>query len=163
MLILVAGTFALQSSYSRADSPGGPLGVGIVLGDPSGFSARYWTTKTHSLDMSLAYSFDSFFILTGDYKLNFPHLFRSTGEHLHPYVGLGGAVAFSTDGTTGRGGFYGPTGSSFGLGLRVPFGIEWILSDSRLGVFLELVPGLGMIPSTFGFFEGGVGIRYYLD
>jgi hypothetical protein len=51
--------------------------------------------------------------------------------------------------------------AAFALGMRIPFGLEWRPSEAPLGVFVELAPGLTLIPGTSSFFQGDIGIRYY--
>jgi len=136
-----------------------PLGLGVVLGEPSGISARQWLSTDEALNFSLAYSLDKFLFASVDYTWQFSHILRIQDAHLHPYIGVGAGIAFA-GGAQGSP-FSGENSSSVGVGIRVPLGIEWIISGGRLGVFLEFVPGIGIVPGTFGFANGGVGIRYY--
>ncbi len=136
--------------------------AGAVLGEPTGLTAKYWLDQRQAVDFGLAFSFNSFFMIYGDYLFHFPGLFgySDLANEFKPYLGVGGVMFFSTDSTRRDSALYTKNGS-FGLGIRIPFGAEWMPSGSRLGVFAELAPGLGFVPSTFGFLQGGIGIRYY--
>jgi hypothetical protein len=161
---LTAGmAIAMASASSDALAARGNLGVGIVLGEPSGLSAKYWLRSRDAVDFGLAYSFDDFFAVFSDYLFHFPGVFgrNAPAAQITPYLGVGAILLADTaDGRT-NGRFFTNDGSSVGLGLRIPLGVEWRPSYPPLGIFLELVPGLGIIPSTFGFLEAGIGGRFY--
>lgn len=139
---------------------GRPFGLGVVVGEPSGITGKYWLDGRSAVDVKLAYSLDHFMLVTGDYLLHFDNLMHVNGQHLHPYVGVGGIFAFAAGTSAGKG-FAGSSSSSLGMGIRVPFGIDWTLSATPLSVFVEIAPGVGIIPSTFGIMDGGLGIRYF--
>ncbi len=150
-----------------------PFGLGIVLGSPSGISGKYWLSEKHAVDAAIAFSWDNFFILYSDYLFHFPNAFlhhattsRSATEsefltHLTPYVGVGGVLFFSSNQTSTHSGTLGNPNANFGLGVRVPLGLEWTASSIPLGVYFELAPGLGLAPRTFAFLQGGLGARWY--
>jgi hypothetical protein len=155
---------ATPAQAAHHGSRGHPFGLGVVIGEPTGLSAKYFLNSNQALDFGLAYSFSDFLYIFSDYLFHFPGLFGAPNafvSQLTPYVGIGGIFLSST--STGRrdGRYFTGDGSTTGLGMRLPLGIEWTPGYPTLGVFVELVPGIGLIPSTFGFFEGGVGIRYY--
>lgn len=158
LFALVGLTPQARAAHSQTN---GQFGLGVELGEPTGLSAKYRINSRDAVDFGLAYSFNSFVEVFSDYLYHFPGVFGSSSQfvtQLTPYLGIGG-VFF--DNTGGANSFYGASGSSAGLGLRIPLGIEWRPGRPPLGVFVELVPGLGIIPSTFGFFQGGIGIRFY--
>ncbi len=152
------------STAATANTPG-PFGLGIVIGEPTGLSAKLWLDQKHALDFGLSFSFNDYFLIFSDYLFHFPGAFgRSSAfvTELTPYVGIGGVLAFANDRRLDRDRhFFGRERDTLGLGVRVPLGIEWIPSKAPLGVFLELVPGIALAPATDAFFEGGLGIRYY--
>lgn len=49
------------------------------------------------------------------------------------------------------------------LGIRFDVGIVWIPRNAPINVFVEIAPSLDIIPETFFFFNGGLGVRYFLD
>lgn len=131
-----------------------PLGLGVVLGEPSGLSAKYRINSSDGVDLGLAYGFNNFVDVFADYLYHFPGALGAPDAFVAavtPYIGIGLRV-FSNNGRD----------TSAGVGLRLPVGLEWKPNRPPLGIFVELVPGVGLAPSTFGFLEGGVGIRYYL-
>ncbi len=141
------------------------LGIGAIFGEPTGITGKWWRDSRQAVDAGLAYSFGGYMLLYGDYLFHFPNLINQSyvgaaARDLHPYLGVGGLLVISTrenrrDGTFGK-------DTDVGLGVRVPLGLEWTPLQATLGIFLEIVPGLSLVPSTSGFIQGGLGIRYYL-
>jgi hypothetical protein len=161
-LMTVLGALPLQPAKAAHANTPGNLGLGIVLGEPSGLSAKYWLHSRDALDFGLAYSFNSFFAIFSDYLYHFTGAFsaqKAPISQITPYVGIG--AIFFTDTGNSKTSRYFSTTNSVGLGVRIPLGLEWRPASAPLGIFLELVPGMGIIPATFGFVEGGIGARFY--
>jgi hypothetical protein len=141
-----------------AVADGGPFGLGIILGEPSGLSAKLFLDARHALDFALDYSLvDSALYIHADYLLHFSGWrVRDGGVHrLVPYVGLGGKVGLR-DHDDGRG--HDRDGA---LGARIPLGIAWMPASVPIDVFLELVPGLFLIPETDPDLDASLGLRYF--
>ena len=163
--VSAALVISLGLSNAALANPPGPFGLGVVIGEPTGLSAKLWLDQKHAIDFGLSFSFDDYFLIFSDYLFHFPGAFgRSSAfvTELTPYIGIGGVLAFANDRRRDRDRhFFGRERDTLGLGVRVPLGIEWIPSKAPLGVFVELVPGIAIAPATDAFFEGGIGIRYY--
>ena len=146
------------SSYAN-----GPLGLGVIIGEPTGFTAKYWTHADEAFDLGLTYDFNNFFSLYADYLWHFPEWLSRTslsGKGIKPYVGLGGVLWIDTEsGRTDH--TYFTDHGSVGFGLRIPVGLEWLLAKPPIGLFAEIVPGIGVAPAVFAFLQGGVGARIY--
>jgi hypothetical protein len=143
----------------------GSFGAGLILGEPTGLTVKYWLGSPGAIDGGLAYSFNSFFLIYSDYLYHFKGAFGASSEfatELTPYVG-GGAVLFVQ--TTNQGhqdrSFFRSDQGSVGLALRIPVGIEWTPGRAPFGVFVEIAPGIGIVPATFGLLQGGIGARFY--
>jgi len=50
------------SSFSFAQSNG--FGLGVILGEPTGISAKYWTSSSTAFDFIVGYSFEKIVICT---------------------------------------------------------------------------------------------------
>jgi hypothetical protein len=140
-----------------------------MLGAPTGLNLKHWLSSSQALNLGLAYSLDGGYLaLLGDYLWHFPNAFSSLhlgkgGNRLIPYLGVGAALFTNTSGNSNHRYFNNNSnGTSAALGLRIPFGVEFLPRNPPLGVFAELVPGMGIFPETFGFFQGVIGLRYYL-
>lgn len=150
---------SVMPTRAEANVTASGFGVGVVLGEPSGLSARWWLNPSYdALDFAVAYSFDSYFLVNADYKLHFPSWFRSTlagRKGVIPYFGLGAGLG------VGRGPANTVGDTRVFVGLRLPIGVHWQIQQSPLAVFFEVAPGLGMAPSTSAFVQIGIGLRYF--
>jgi hypothetical protein len=147
-------------AWSYDSNSSGRLGLGAILGEPTGFTGKYWQDTTHAIDGGMAYSFSDFFLTYVDYLWHFktePSLVR---DHLAPYIGVGGELFVSTQSNRKNDEFFTEHGS-VGFGVRVPIGLEWTPPHTPIGIYGELAPGVGIVPATFGFLQGGVGARFY--
>lgn len=158
--VLAMSSLAHAAPHSTASSKpsgdGGNLGLGVMFGDPTGVDLKYWLQSDRALHFGLAYSFDHYGELMGNYLFEFPHVFRgSTGAQFVPYAGIGAAFFFGADD-----GIHGHNDNA-ALGVRIPLGIEFLPHGTPLGITAEIAPGVGIIPGTFGFVQGYLGARFY--
>lgn len=124
------------------------FGVGVILGEPTGLSAKAWVSEQNAVDFGLAYSFRSkgYFHIHADYLWHFPNVIEST-ERIPLYFGMGGRLA---------------VGKGSGIfGVRIPFGIAFWLRSAPIEFFLEAAPIVDLAPATGASGNGGVGVRYY--
>ena len=128
-------------------SQGSGIGLGVIIGEPTGLSAKIWTRDNTAVDGALAWSFvgNGYVHLHADMLMHSFAIDVDQGQ-LPLYLGIGAKLE---------------VGSNLGLGVRVPFGIAYLFDSAPIDVFLELVPVLNLIPSTTFSFEGGIGIRYF--
>lgn len=126
-----------------------PLGVGLILGDPTGISFKYWKSRGNAYDAGATWSLDAddAFQLHGDYLW---HNFDLTGEERTPvYYGLGARLRLG--------------GDQAGLGARLPIGITHILTQEPIDIFFEVAPVISVLPDPGLDLEAGVGVRYYFQ
>ncbi|HVP58463.1 MAG TPA: hypothetical protein VMU02_10220 [bacterium] len=128
----------------------GPLGVGIMVGEPTGLSAKLWTSNTTAMDLGAAWSFadEVAFHIHGDYLFHKPGPPEIEVGRILFYVGVGGRIKLEED--------------SNRVGVRMPLGVTYLFPQSHLDFFLEIVPVLDLAPATELRGNGGFGIRYYL-
>jgi len=163
-----SGTNAVQStpatpqavpstgSLTNAFQPGpainekGTFGVGPMLGEPIGVSAKVWLSDKLALDGGLGWSFvdPDGCQLHGDVLFHKFDLLRADTRDLPLYVGVGGRVKFPEHGDNRA-------------GIRVPVGIAYLMPQQRLEFYAEVAPVLDVAPSTTLEWNGGIGIRYY--
>ena len=144
-LILIL--FSCLAGLSYADSNHN-VGLGIILGEPTGLTMKFWNRQTVAFDAGAAWSITrgGYFQLHGDLLLHNFNLFRVDTGRMALYYGVGGRVKFATDLT---------------VSLRVPIGISYEFERTPVELFLEVVPMLDLIPSTDVDMAGAVGFRYY--
>lgn len=138
------------------------FGLGIILGEPTGFSAKLWTSKDNALDFGLGLGLGGDRIkYKGDYEKNgrihfhmdyLWHSFNaiSSTEKFPLYYGIGGRY-------NSGGGYEGS------LGIRGVFGIAWFPRSTPIDVFFELVPVFQVTPLTGLGIDAGLGVRYFFE
>ena len=140
-------TFSVSSlAQAREQSP---VGLGIILGQPTGLVGKFWLDRNAAIDVGLDYLSDDYLSVYIDYLFHWTGSFsRSSSDlkALSPYLGIGGVLH---------------SGGTQVFGIRIPLGLEWIFARPKIGIFAEIAPGVGVIPGTFGFVQGGIGARYY--
>ncbi|HEX6981373.1 MAG TPA: hypothetical protein VF181_01300 [Balneolaceae bacterium] len=127
---------------------GGNLGVGVMLGEPTGVSIKLWRNERSAFGIGAAWSLagrTEALHLHADYLLH--SWFSDTGEeNLAFYYGIGGRVIFADDPTAG---------------IRIPVGLTYVFQKIPFDVFIEAAPILDVTPDIEFAGNGGVGIRYY--
>ncbi len=146
---------------------GGPFGLGIVLGDPSALTFKHELDQSRAIDGGVAFALSKWFLFYGDWLFHFRGALGQRSSflaHTSPYLGIGGLMIISnqSDFETRREKYFSDSSSTkTAFGVRIPIGLEWRPAAAPIGVFIELVPGLGIIPSTSGFVQGGIGARFF--
>ena len=142
-ILVVIFLLAVSSTYAQKS-----FGIGIILGEPTGLSAKLWTGGSNAFDFGAAWSFKGSgnLLLQADYVWH-SSLAKASSGGLMLYYGIGGRVVFSND----------PD-----VGLRVPIGLDYIFSSAPIDIFVEVVPIMDFIPSTDFELNGGIGIRFWL-
>ncbi len=142
-------TMAIPSTAS------GDFGLGIILGAPSGISAKIATGQTNSVNLILGYDLNDGpgccrdngqLYIGGDYVWYNYNLIRVSKGRLPLYYGPGANASFSNNSR---------------VGVRGVIGLEYQFSGAPFDVFLEIAPGINVMPSTHGYVSGGLGSRFF--
>lgn len=145
ILVITLVLFSLASV--NAFSADGNLGLGIIVGEPTGVSGKLYLSGNDALDAAASWSFvNELLYVQADYIRHFPGALGRDLEPLTPYLGIGGLVILS---------------DNLAVGARAPIGLSFFIPDTSFEIFLELGPSLLIIPETDFEFNGGLGIRYY--
>ncbi len=141
-------TIILFPLFANAQGKSGDFGAGIILGEPTGISAKLWNSNDRAFDMAIAWSIgrNDRFHLHSDYLIHRFDLISVEAGKLPLYYGLGGRIGF---------------GDQVDLGLRIPLGIAYMLPNDPFEFFFEIVPVLNLYPGTDFDANGGFGVRYY--
>ncbi|HOJ18973.1 MAG: hypothetical protein GX452_06945 [Ignavibacteriales bacterium] len=146
--LIVIILFLISATNLLPQSKG--FGIGLIIGEPTGISAKYWTSSQNSLNFALGYSFagkHNRVHLHVDYVWHNENLIRSA-ERLPVYYGFGGKLQT-----------YDHTDAS--LGARGVLGLLWIPRNAPLDLFLEVAPVLRLIPETDLDIDAGLGARFF--
>jgi len=134
LFTLVVSLFAL-GIYAQDSG----FGIGVMVGEPTGISAKLWTSRTTAADFGVAWSIDSYLHLHGDFVMHKFDLINVSKGELPVYIGLGARI----------------------LGVRVPVGLDYHFSSGPFDLFLELVPIMNLTPATEFDFNAAIGFRYF--
>jgi hypothetical protein len=152
-LQIVFGLLIFCSSYAYS----GPLGLGIVIGSPTGISGNYLLSGDRSIDGALAYDLgdDSNFHIHSDYLFRYPKSIPLDGQNLGWYWGAGAEFRTHHEDDHSR------KDESFRFGPRGVIGINYELKRAPLEIFGEVALAMYLIESTDLDFDLGIGLRYY--
>lgn len=152
-----AAAEAPASEASGASEAREGFGLGLILGEPIGLSAKFWLDRGSALQFHLAWDFsDAGIGIYGDYLFHFD-VFDVSDFDLPLYVG--GGLSYVTRNPGSRSTSNNEPSSAFGL--RLPLGITLLMHSLPLEFFGEIVPGLRLVPTTRFNLDGAVGARYY--
>jgi hypothetical protein len=126
-----------------------PFGVGILLGSPTGISAKYWLSDERAIDLAAAWSLDEDegIQLLADYVWHTTRFEGLERDRSYAYYGIGGRLLAAENATA--------------IGVRGPFGATYLFDDAPFDVFIEVVPFFDLIPETRLGLQLGIGGRYY--
>lgn len=143
LLILLFSAGISFQAYAQNEG----FGLGIIIGEPTGISAKIWTTEYTALDAAMAWSFaeKGFLRLHSDLLFHRYLIDVEKGE-LPFYFGAGAKLVFA---------------SELELGIRIPLGIAYQFDSHPFEAFIEIVPVFNLIPKTQVDMDAGIGFRYY--
>lgn len=151
-------SLALLLPGAAEAKPGGGFGLGIVLGEPTGITAKGFFAREHALQGHVGFAFgkNSRIHLVVDYLYHFHNVIPPLGEagYLAPYLGVGGLLSLRTGDKKGD-------ERDVSLGVRIPLGLSFSFRTVPIEIFAEVAPGIGILPGTFAIVDGGLGGRFY--
>jgi len=143
---LVFVLFAMFISMNIISQDRG-LGLGVIIGEPTGLSAKLWTSNKTAVDAGAAWALinGGFIRFHADALVHSFAVSVDKGQ-LPLYFGIGGKLVLS---------------SNLGVGIRIPFGAAYLFESAPIDIFIEVVPVLELLPATGFGFEGAIGVRYF--
>ncbi len=136
------------------------FGLGVIFGEPTGLSAKLWTSKDNAFDFGFGVSlggdrikYKGSYDRTGRIHFHMDYLWHafnaiSSTERFPLYYGIGGR--FNSGG-----------GYDGSIGIRGVFGIAWFPHSTPIDVFFELVPVFQVTPLAGLGIDAGLGVRYF--
>ena len=145
ILFVLAFSFVVSTASLAADRT---VGVGIILGEPTGISIKKWTGSTTAFDLGLAWSLggNNEFHIHGDYLWHNYSVFKVDSGKLPLYYGIGLRARLATDTQ---------------VGVRGVIGLAYIFAEAPIDIFLEIAPVMDLIPGTAFGFNGAIGARFF--
>ena len=133
-----------------------PFGLGLVIGDPTGVTAKYWLSQSTAVDgtVGLSSSHIHFHINHVWHKFG---IFDIDKKPIDLYYGVGARMKDWERET-------GPNRSNSSgvyFGARAPVGLRHQFRDPSIEAFVELALGVDLIPRTGVGLDFGLGARYF--
>ncbi|MCO4746725.1 MAG: hypothetical protein KC912_18160 [Proteobacteria bacterium] len=157
MRLILASVCLLASTTASAVEVGNGknIGVGLVLGEPTGVTGKFYLSKNHAIDVTLG---------TGTYDNDRDSRLWVHGVYLwHPSV-LHSDPDFDLGWHVGVGGFVADRHNRDGasIGARVPAGLDFTLSKVPLQFFADVAADVELVPDVVELYLGlGLGGRYF--
>jgi len=148
MIKKISGIIILLIALNLAAHEG--MGLGIAVGDPTGITAKYWTSHNTAVCGAVGWSFrgEGYLHINGDFIYHNSKLFPVEKGELPLYFGLGGRLAFKDETE---------------IGVRIPVGIVYLFPDAPFDAFFELSPYLNLYPRTDMFLSASFGGRFFFE
>jgi hypothetical protein len=145
-LLLLAAMASFVSTLAAQEHR---FGAGLMLGEPTGPSLKYFLNENNAIDAGIGWSFannDDLHIHSDYLWHNYDWLRDVADGRLPVYYGVGGRVKF---------------GSDTRVGVRGPIGISYMLEDIPVEVFGEVGPVLDFTPGLRLGFTAAIGARFW--
>jgi hypothetical protein len=152
---LLLCAFLLVGSQVRGQ---GSFGIGLIIGEPTGFSWKYKASSQNALDGAIGFSPADRFRAHIDY-LWVARPF-SDGNLTLTY-GVGGVVGFGDRDVVERRGGFAYFNREVGFAARVPVGLNYMIPRSPVELGLEVAPLLILAPDGGLGIDGGFLVRFY--
>ena len=149
-LLLVV--FAMAFTAAAQDYKG-HYGIGLALGEPSGFSIKKFNNNNEAFQYTLGYSAvkgQEGINIGADYLLH-NYDFITTEKGRIPFY-YGGGIHLKS---------YNDAGNQ--LYARVPLGVAYEAVEFPIDVFFEFAPGVAVLPSPTLVTNFAIGARFYFD
>jgi hypothetical protein len=152
-----AALLACVWSWSASAQNTNDFGLGVIVGDPTGLSAKLWLDREQALDFGAAWALsgrDSFqFHMDYLYhRFDLFHMDESIGR-MALYFG-GGARFRVVEERAGQ-------SNQDKFGIRVPIGVTYLFAKAPFDVFGEVAPILDLAPDTKLDMNVSIGGRFY--
>lgn len=139
--------FSAGISSQPQAAAGQGIGLGAFVGEPTGLSAKIWQGRTNAIDCLLGWSLQHNYLhAIADYVWHNYSLIPVSKGQFPLYYGLGGSFVLANN----------PSG-----GVRMVVGLEYIMADAPLDVFLEVAPVAVIFPDPGIDLNAGLGMRFF--
>jgi hypothetical protein len=153
----------LAATAHAAPASDGRFGLGFVLGNPSGISMKIPAAPANSINVIAGWDLNdgpgpgpdrdccSSFYVGADYAFYNYNLIRVQRGRMPLYYGPGLNASF----------YDAPGDDDVRVGFRFVVGLEYQFATAPFDIFLEIAPGINVIPDTDGFVSAGLGARFF--
>ena len=145
-IYLLVAAFLLLPSFCSA---GDKYELGIIIGEPTGLSAKQNLGGNKALDAAAAWSFsgEKSLSLHSDYLWFRNEVIKVEKGRLPLYYGVGARLKLQDRSV---------------IGARFPVGLQYFFQGGKFTCFLEIAPILDLLPDTEFGFNAAIGFRVLL-
>ena len=124
------------------------IGLGMILGEPTGVSFKKWLGENTAADFALAWSFagEASFHIHADYLIHDFNLIKVKRGKCPVYYGVGTRFKNEED---------------IRLAVRVPVGISYMFDTAPIDIFFEFGLLLDLFPESTLSINSSIGFRYF--
>lgn len=143
-------------TFAAAANRDGDLGLGVMVGDTTSITAKYWTSERSAVSVGAGGKYSQEGWLQADWVRHFlGSLGTSTRfiSEMGPYVGIGLGAGFNRTISNVK--------YQNDWFARVPVGLAWLPARTPVDLFIELAPTWDFAPTSVAYFSGNLGARYY--
>ncbi len=150
MRVLCSMILAAVILATLVPSPAGAdVGLGVIVGEPTAFSVKWWNDGRTAIDGAIGWSFtEGDFYAHGDYLWHRTVRADNVDSGFPLYYGIGARLLLRDD-------------KDSKVGVRIPIGLDYLFDNGRFDVFVEIAPIFNVVPKTDFDLSGGVGARFY--
>lgn len=137
----------LFSANANAQRNSSKAGIGVIIGSPdTGISIKFLNSGARHFNGAIAWSSgkNSSLHLHADYI--FKKWIIASGSATNFRTFLGGGLQLNT--------------GKESLGIRVPVGVSYTFREVPFDAFIEVVPGLGLVPDTDFHVDAAFAVRF---
>jgi hypothetical protein len=166
-LVVLAGAGRARAQEGSTPDTAGALGVGIVVGSPTGISGKWVAGESIAFDAAVGIGFGNDLHVHADWLYEGDTLLAEEGASLRWFAGVGARVEFDDDdddngNDDNNGNDDDNDDDDLDLGPRVPVGLELRFASVRsLELFAEVALGIEIIDDPGLTFDGGIGARWF--
>jgi hypothetical protein len=149
-MIVTTTLFLVALAGASEAKPRGDVGLGIIVGEPTGIDLKVFLGGVNAIEGAAAWSLsgDNEFHIQLDYLYHFYEWIEVKKGSLPVFMGIGGRIALREN-------------QDDLVGIRIPFGLAYEFADGIFDVFGEIVPVLNLAPDTDFDLEGAIGGRFW--
>ncbi len=160
MCLILLSLFFAASAEARVDEPKYHYGIGVILGEPTGLSGKYWLNNKEAYDLSVSFRFGSYLYLSGAYLYHNYDVFKKAKYAGAASLYYGAGLRLIGDSEHHYRKHFDNDSYSTIVGVRGTIGLSYFIPNQPCEIFLELSPVMNIAPATNLDFSAGVGARY---
>ncbi len=152
---------AVGQQFPRASGPSprsGLFGLGVVVGEPTGLSAKYWTRSNRALDFALGASYYSDFRFHATYLF---HIDAFNYQRFPLFYGIGISITGKGNRTVVLGRNTITRRGELGMGPRGALGVSYLLPSAPFDLFFEIGATLFVVQPVGLELDLLIGTRFY--